>query len=249
MAQCTNFQCDVKRLWIRQIVVTEQQVLGLQVSVNNSSLTQCLQRRSCKSPAVHYVIVTKTKSKVVLHKPQQPIGRHWSPFWYFWARHPLWRETMDTRLVNRTVCLFMSQLLPLPNYCLVTDAHRCEQCHGWGWNSQPLSHKSNALTTTLLSHPITEAKTTHSTFTWQHTQAHLHQLNGYYLDEAGLVLCLLILGDDWCQISVRTDALHDTTQNNYSLDPIHSSPTSWLMKHSRSKTSIWHDNNQPYSEY
>ena len=31
------------------------------------------------------------------------------------------------RPVHHMVCLFMPQLLPVPNYCLVIEAHGCEQ--------------------------------------------------------------------------------------------------------------------------
>jgi len=54
----------------------------------------------------------------------------------------------DTGLVHHMLCLFMRQLLQVPNYCLVTEANGCKQltsiclCHqAVIWYLQKLGHK------------------------------------------------------------------------------------------------------------
>jgi len=47
--------------------------------------------------------------------------------WTAGVDRPLCCETTDTGPVHRVVCLLKLPLSPVPNYCLVTDAHGCEQ--------------------------------------------------------------------------------------------------------------------------
>jgi len=101
-----------------------------------------------------------SKCKVLL-EPHGPIGRHWSPFPYPSARHQvILRDHGYRASASCGVPVYAPAFTPVPIYTAwwqrhtgVNNLHKVtRQHHSQESSSQPLSCKSNALTTRLPSH-------------------------------------------------------------------------------------------------